>query len=323
MLVDAGERADRDQNRAPLGKVAVREDLEGATSSKVREADVKFPPFTYRAPASVAEAVEMLSADPQAKVVAGGQSLLPLLALRLSQPSTLVDLGEIAELSGFDASDGMLRVGAGTTLAKLEDSSLVRDRVPLLAKAIRTVAHRPIRNRATIGGSLAHADPAAELPAVVVALDATLVAQGPSGERRIDGRDFFTGAFTTSLEDDEILTSVEFPVRKCVWSFLEVARRSGDFALVMVAVGAELNGDVCTRPLVVLQGVASKPVRSRAAEEVLDNSVVDDEVAAQTAEAATSDLRPPADIHASSDYRKRVAATLVRRAALEVGRRAQ
>lgn len=284
---------------------------------------MKFPPFAYRAPTSVAEAVEILASDPQAKVLAGGQSLLPLLALRIAQPSTLVDLGEIAELSGFDGHDGMLRVGAGTTLAKLEDSGLVRDRVPLLAQAIRKVAHRPIRNRATIGGSLAHADPAAELPAVVVALDATVVAQGPSGERRINAADFFTGAFTTRLEDDEILTSVEFPPRNGTWSFLEVARRSGDFALAMVVVGAELDGDTCTRSTVVLQGVASKPVRSTAAEEVLDNSVIDNDVAARAADAATADLRPPADIHASSDYRKRVAATLVRRAALEVGRRSQ
>jgi len=265
----------------------------------------------------------MLASDPQAKALAGGQSLLPLLALRISQPSTLVDLGGIAELSGVDAQDGLLSIGAGTTLAELEDSALVRDRVPLLAKAIREIAHRPIRNRATIGGSLAHADPAAELPAVIVALDATLVAHGPSGERRIDAADFFTGAFTTGLGDDEILTGVEFPARNANWSFLEVARRSGDFALAMVAVGVELEGDTCTRPTVVLQGVASGPVRSLAAEQILENSVVDDAVAAQAADAATRDLRPPGDIHASSDYRKRVAAALLRRALLEVGRRAQ
>jgi carbon-monoxide dehydrogenase medium subunit len=267
------------------------------------------------------EAIEILGSDPQAKILAGGQSLLPLLALRIAQPSLLVDLGEIGELSSFDAHDGVLRVGAGTTLAKLEDSGLVRDRVPLLAEAIRKVAHRPIRNRATIGGSLAHSDPAAELPAVVVALDATLVAQGPSGERQINSADFFTGAFATTLEDEEILTSIEFPVRKGVWSFQEVARRSGDFALAMVALGAELHGDTCTRSTVVLQGVASKPVRAVAAEEVLNGSVIDDKVAAQAADAAIADLRPPADIHGSSDYRKRVAAALVRRAALEVGRR--
>jgi carbon-monoxide dehydrogenase medium subunit len=281
---------------------------------------VKFPPFAYRTPTSVEEAIEILASDPQAKIIAGGQSLLPLLALRLAQPSVLVDLCDIDDLSFFSSADGVLRIGAGTTLAKLEDSRLVREELPLLAQAIRKVAHRPIRNRATIGGSLAHADPAAELPAVVLALDATLVARGMSGERRLEAAEFFTGAFATALQDDEILTSIEFPVRDGSWSFQEVARRSGDFALAMVAVGAELEGGTCTRSTVVLQGVASKPVRSTAAEEILNDSVIGDDVAARAAEAATADLRPPADIHASSDYRKRVAATLVRRAALQVGR---
>jgi carbon-monoxide dehydrogenase medium subunit len=284
---------------------------------------VKFPPFAYRTPASVEDAVQMLASDPDAKVLSGGQSLLPLLALRIAQPSLLVDIGGITELSFIEAGDGVLRVGGSTTLATLEDSSVVSEQTPLLAQAIRKVAHRPIRNRGTIGGSLAHADPAAELPAVAVALDATLVARGPSGERRIDASDFFTGAFTTALADDEVLTSVEFPVRNGNWSFLEIARRSGDFALAIAAVGVELDGDTCTRSTVVLQGVASRPVRSVAAEQVLNNAVIGEEVAARAGDAAATDLRPPADIHASSDYRKRVAAVLVRRASLEAGRREQ
>ena len=284
---------------------------------------MKFPPFAYRTPASVEEAVEILASDPQAKVLAGGQSLLPLLALRLAHPSLLVDVGGLAELSFTEAGDGVLRIGAATTLATLEDSRVLADHAPLLAQAIRMVAHRPIRNRSTVGGCLAHADAAAELPAVAVALDATLVAQGSSGERRIDASDFFTGAFTTALSDDEILTSVEFPVRNGNWSFLEIARRAGDFALAIAAVGVELDGDTCTRSTVVLQGVGSKPVRATAAEEALDNAVIGDEVAARAAEAAAADLRPPADIHASSDYRRRVAAALVRRAVLEAGRREQ
>jgi CO/xanthine dehydrogenase FAD-binding subunit len=147
--------------------------------------------------------------------------------------------------------------------------------------------------------------------------------RGPSGERRIEASDFFTGAFTTALRDEEILTSVEFPVRNGNWSFLEIARRSGDFALAIAAVGIELDGDTCARSTVVLHGVASKPVRSAAAEQVLDNAVIGEEVAARAADAAAAELRPPADIHASSDYRRRVAAALVRRAALEAGRREQ
>jgi aerobic carbon-monoxide dehydrogenase medium subunit len=284
---------------------------------------VKFPPFAYRAPESVDEAVEILAADPQAKVLAGGQSLLPLLALRLAQPTLLVDLANVAELSFVDGTDGVVRVGAATTLATLEDSPLVADKLPLLAQAIGKVAHRPIRNRGTIGGSLVHADPAAELPAVAVALDATLVARGPSGEKRIGADGFFTGAFGTVLADDEILTGVEFPVQDGNWSFKEVARRSGDFALAIAAVGVALDGDTCTRSTVVLQGVGSKPVRAASAEVILNGSVVGDEVAARAADAATADLRPPADVHGSSDYRKRVAAALVRRAVLDAGRRAE
>jgi carbon-monoxide dehydrogenase medium subunit len=284
---------------------------------------VKFPPFVYRAPESIEEAVAVLASDQEAKVIAGGQSLLPLLALRIAQPSVLVDLCNVPELSHIEADDGRLRIGAATTLATLEDSRRVSDELPLLAMAVRKVAHRPIRNRGTIGGSLAHADPAAELPAVAVALDATLLAVGPGGERRIQASEFFTGAFATALEDDEILTSIEFPFRDGSWSFLEIARRSGDFALVIAAVGVVLDDDTCTNSTVVLQGVASKPIRSAAAEQVLNNSTIGDGIAEHAADAATADLRPPGDIHASPDYRKRVAAVLVRRATLEAGRRSQ
>ena len=283
---------------------------------------MKFPAFAYRAPASVDEAVALLASDPQAKVVAGGQSLLPLLALRMAQPTLLVDVSGIEELSFIQPEDGVVKIGAATTLSAVEDSDIVAERLPLLSEAVRNVAHRPIRNRGTVGGSLAHADPAAELPAVAVALDATLVARGQSGERRIDAAAFFTGPFDTALRDAEILTSVELRVREGAWAFLEVARRSGDFALAMAAVGVALDGDTCTASTVVLQGVGPTPVRSEAAEQVLNGSVIADDVAAQAAAAATRDLHPTGDIHASSDYRRRVAGTLVRRAALEARRRA-
>jgi aerobic carbon-monoxide dehydrogenase medium subunit len=281
---------------------------------------VKFPPFAYCAPSSLDQAITVLASDPDAKVVAGGQSLLPLLAFRLARPSVLVDLRNVAELSFIDAA-GVVRIGAGTTLATLEDSQVVSEKLPLLGQAIRNVAHRPIRNRGSIGGSLAHADPAAELPAVAIALKATLVARGPSGERRIVADRFFSGPFATTLGDDEILTTVEFPVRDGNWVFLEIARRSGDFALAIAAVGATLDGDTCKESTVVLQGVGSKPIRSAEAEAALNGSAIDDDVARRAAEAAIVDLRPPADIHGSSEYRRRIVATLVRRAALAAGRR--
>ena len=183
---------------------------------------MKFPPFAYRAPGSAEEAVEILASDPEAKVLAGGQSLLPLLALRIAQPSR-------SSMSAASQSCRSSRVAMACSdrcvhhaFRSSRTPGWCPRRAPLLAQAIRKVAHRPIRNRATIGGSLAHADPAAELPAVALALDATLIARGPSGERRIDAADFFTGAFTTALRDDEILTSVEFPVRNGNWAFVEI-----------------------------------------------------------------------------------------------------
>ena len=282
---------------------------------------MKFPPFAYRAPETVEQAIDILASDPQAKVLAGGQSLLPLLALRIAHPSVLVDLGRVTGLSSIDTVNGVVRVGAATTLATLEDSQRC-SRGCRCAPAVRNVAHRPIRNRGTIGGSIVHADPAAELPAVAVALGATLVARGPSGERRIDAADFFTGAFTTALGDDEILTAVEIPVRPGSWAFLEVARRAGDFALAIAAVGLELDGVICTKSTVVVHGIGSKPVHATAASEILDGATIDHDLAVRAAQAATADLKPPADIHASSENRKRIAATLVRRAILDAGRSA-
>ena len=272
---------------------------------------MKFPPFAYRAPSSVEEAVGQLDGDPGTKVLAGGQSLLPLLALRLAYPSVLVDVGGIGELDFISKEDGTVRIGAGTTLAAVEDSSAVTESLPLLAQAVRYVAHRPIRNRGTVGGSLVHADPAAELPAVAVALDAVLVARSTSGERRIPAADFFTGPFTTALADDELLTGAEFPVADGSWSFMEVVRRAGDFALGIAAVGLGVDGGA----RVVLQGIGSRPVRVPEAETAL--GVGADVAAVQAAaEAASAAANPIGDIHGSADYRRRLVGVLVRRAAL-------
>jgi carbon-monoxide dehydrogenase medium subunit len=273
---------------------------------------MKFPPFAYRAPSSVEEAVGYLDGDPGTKVLAGGQSLLPLLALRLAQPSVLVDIGGIGELGFIGKENGTVRIGAGTTLSAVEDSQVVSDSLPLLAQAVRLVAHRPIRNRGTVGGSLAHADPAAELPAVAVALDAVLVARSSRGERRIPATDFFTGPFSTALADDELLTAVEFPAVRGSWSFVEVVRRSGDFALGIAAVGLGVDGGEAR---VVLGGIGSRPVRVPEAESALSGSV--DEAAAKlAAEAASAAAAPIGDIHGSVDYRRRLVGVLVRRAAL-------
>jgi carbon-monoxide dehydrogenase medium subunit len=197
---------------------------------------VKAPAFAYAKPKSLAEALDLL-AQPGAKVLAGGQSLIPTLNMRLSSPELLVDIGGLQELRGISVQKDFLRVGALTTHAQLESSAEVKKHVPLLSQAVPHVAHAAIRNRGTVGGSLALADPAAEYPAVAVALEASIVVQGKKGERKIKAADFFTGLFETALKAGELLTAVEFPVAKAADKsvFLELARRHGDYAIVGLA----------------------------------------------------------------------------------------
>ncbi len=201
---------------------------------------MKAPAFAYAKPASLAEALELL-ARPGAKALAGGQSLIPTLNMRLSSPELLVDLGGLKELRGISLQKDVLRVGALTTHAQLEESAEIRKHVPLLAQAVPHVAHAAIRNRGTIGGSLALADPAAEYPAVAVALQAVLTVKGRSSERKVEASRFFKGLFETDLKPGELLTAVEFPVAKASDKsvFLELARRHGDYAIVGLAASNE------------------------------------------------------------------------------------
>ena len=199
---------------------------------------MKLPPFGYEAPQTVSEAVELLAEhQDEASVLAGGQSLIPLLALRLAQPALLIDINGVTELSGVSATDGWVAIGATTREYVAEESGTIADTVPLLAAALPLIGHEAIRNRGTIGGSLAHADPAAELPAVARALDAEFVVRGQSGERIIPAAGWFEGYLTTSRRPDELLTEVRFPAvgRGTGVSFQEVARRHGDFAVVGLA----------------------------------------------------------------------------------------
>ena len=280
---------------------------------------MKFPPFQYHAPATSAEAIAILAADPEAKLLAGGQSLLPLLALRLAYPTALVDLAGVEGLRGLDTDGRAVRIGAMETLTDVGRSDIVGEKLPLVSAAIAHVAHEPIRNRGTFGGNLAHADPASELPAVMVALDAQLVLQGPAGERRVAAGEFWRGPFTTALGADEILTCAEVPVWQGGWSFHEAARRSGDFALVLVAAGIESANGTCSAASLCLHGVAGAPVRARAAEKALVGGAVDEALAEEAAELATAELTPTGDVHCTSDGRRKIARTLVRRAVLEAG----
>jgi len=277
---------------------------------------MKLPPFEYEAPTTVEEAIDLLAEHlDEASVLAGGQSLIPLLALRLARPEVLIDINGIAELSGVSATDGEVAIGAMTREYVAEESKVIADTVPLLAAALPLIGHEAIRSRGTIGGSLAHADAAAELPAVARALDAEFVVSGPSGMRVIPAAQWFEGYLTTARRPDELLVEIRFPTAGpgTGVSFQEVARRHGDFAIVGLAVSLVLSGGVISDARLAFAGVSDVPVRAAAAEDLLAGERPSAELFDEAARLATSDIDPPADLHGSSDYRKTVAATIVRR----------
>jgi carbon-monoxide dehydrogenase medium subunit len=284
---------------------------------------VKPAPFEYHAPESVADVLSVLAEHgDEAKPLAGGQSLVPMLALRLTRFGHLVDLNRVSELSGIERTNGTLVVGAMTRQAEVERSEAAAA-VPLLGLATPLIGHFQIRNRGTVGGSIAHADPAAELPAVALALDAQLEIAAPSGTRLVAASDFFVGTWTTSVEADELLVGVHFPVwsDRAGFAVDEVARRLGDFALV----GVELDdaGNI-GRAAIALLGMAGTPVRASAAEAALVGANPSSADLTEIAQLAVADLDPPEDIHASSRYRHDVGAHVVARAlavALEAARR--
>jgi len=244
-------------------------------------------------------------------VLAGGQSLVPMLNMRLVRPARLVDINAVPGLADIRArDDGGLALGALTRHTALVTSRLVHEHAPLLAAAARHVGHRAIRNRGTLGGSLAHADPAAELPAALLALDARVVVAGPSGPRQIALDDFVLGALTTALAADEIVTEIDVPpARHAGWGFAEVARRAGDFALTGVAAVLHGNRGRCTAARLVAFGADERPVRLSAAEDALIGGARAEESAA----VAALDCRPPADVHASADYRRHLVSVLTAR----------
>jgi carbon-monoxide dehydrogenase medium subunit len=277
---------------------------------------VKPPPFAYATPTTLDEAIRLLAenAEAEPRVLAGGQSLIPLMNFRLAKPGYLIDLRKVAGLSGIRRDGNVLVVGAMTRLAELERSPEVAMAAPLLAEAVGYVAHTPIRNSGTIGGSLAHADPAAELPAVALALGAELIATGPAGTRSIPAADFLQGPFTTALEPDEILTEIRLPTWDGGHAFTEYARIHGTFAIVAAAALVALDGDRIARAALALTGVAPTAIRAAAAEQVLAGGAGDDSTIAAAADAAVEGLTPAGDLHASPATRLALARAYARRA---------
>jgi carbon-monoxide dehydrogenase medium subunit len=277
---------------------------------------MKLPPVDYEAPGTVSEAVALLAEhQDEASVLAGGQSLIPLLALRLAYPAVLIDINGIDELSGVSATGGQVAIGAMTREYIAEESETIADAVPLLAAALPLIGHEAIRSRGTVGGSLAHADPAAELPAVARALDAEFVVRGPSGERVVPAAEWFEGYLTTSRRPDELLTEVRFPAAGpgTGTSFQEVARRHGDFAIVGLAASLTLSDGAISDARLAFAGMSDVPVRASGAEDLLVGERPSAELFDEAARCATGDIDPPADLHGPADYRKKVAAALVRR----------
>jgi aerobic carbon-monoxide dehydrogenase medium subunit len=279
---------------------------------------LKPPPFTYVAPSSLDEALSSLAeAGEDAKILAGGQSLMPLLSLRLARPSALVDLRRVDGLGEISEHDGTVTIGTMVRERAVERSDVIAEKIPLLAAALPLIGHPAIRNRGTVGGSIAHADPSAEIPAVALALDAEMVIRSAArGERRVPAADFFQGFFTTALEPDEALVAVCFPVAAPVRgvAFVEAARRHGDFAMVGAAAVVNAEGGRITDARITLIGVADTPLRRPAAEQALSGAEIGSLPFEDAAAAAAAGLTPASDIHGTSQYRTHLARVLTRRA---------
>lgn len=280
--------------------------------------------FDYVAPETVEAAVAALAADETARPLAGGQSLIPTMNFRLSTPGRLVDLRKIEALRGIAVADGTIRVGAMTRHRELEMHEGANRANPLIGEVLDNVAHIAIRNRGTVGGSIAHADSAAELPCLLVATGGTVSVQGPDGSREIAADDLFRFHMTTSLARAEVLTEVRIPALppSTGYAFEEFARRRGDYALAGVCTLLTVEGGICSEARIAACGVGARPVRLAAAEDALRGRAVDDAARTEAGEAAKAYMTAPADMQAGAAYRTDLLAALVRRTVATAAERA-
>jgi aerobic carbon-monoxide dehydrogenase medium subunit len=278
---------------------------------------MKLPPFDYACPTTLPEAIELLASHDDAKPIAGGQSLVPMLAFRLAQPTLLVDLRKLADLRGIRISDAGVTLGAMVRWRDIEDDERLATAHPLLKAAIAHVAHYQIRNRGTVGGSIAHADPAAEMPGIAITCDAEIAVVGKSGAHVIQAADFFQGALTTALTPDEIIVEIRLPAWPAGrrWGFQEFARRRGDFAMAAAAVfyDQDERGKARNAHVGVI-GVGDQPLRLTAVEDVLNGQSIDEATIAKADAATSAAVDPQDDIHASAAYRRSLVGTMVERA---------
>jgi carbon-monoxide dehydrogenase medium subunit len=277
---------------------------------------MKAAAFDYVKPKALHEALSLLQeAGEDARLIAGGQTLLATLNMRLSEPSVLIDITDIVELKGISVAGDNLRIGALVTHTEIEDSELVAKHAPLLKAAAPHIAHRAIRNLGTWGGSLAYGDPAAEWPACSLTLRATIIIQGPAGERRISAKDFFIDLYTTSLEPDEILVATEIPLasKQEVFYFHELARRHGDYAVAGLAAVAQKQGDVLTNCAFTFFSVGATPVMATAAQDLVDGKKLNDELIAQAVSAARNEIEAISDITNSAEAKQHLIGVLLER----------
>jgi len=278
---------------------------------------MKLPPFEYACPTTISEAVALLAAhDGEAKPLAGGQSLVPMMAFRVASPAFIVDLRKLSELRRIKiAQDGVV-LGAMVKWCEILDHEQLRAAHPLLVAAVEHVAHYQIRNRGTVGGSIAHADPAAEMPGIVVTCDAQIAVVGKAGSRVIPANEFFDGPLMTALKSDEIITEIRFPAwpAKRRFGFQEFSRRRGDFAMAAAAVFYDEQGGKAANAHVGAIGVGDRPVRLAAVEKVINGVKIDEAVIAKAEAAASASVDPADDIHASGAYRKALIGVMVERA---------
>jgi carbon-monoxide dehydrogenase medium subunit len=278
---------------------------------------VKPAKFEYHSPVSVDEALRILERyQGEARVLAGGQSLVPMMNFRLATPAAIVDLNRVAGLGGIGETDGAVSIGAMARQRQIEFAPLIAEKLPLLGAAMRWIGHLPTRTRGTIGGSIAHADPAAEIPMILQTLAGEVVVRGPQGERRIGALDLFLAPLTTSLAADEIITEVRFPPMPTEASYAieEFARRKGDFAIAAIAVMLMRDGERCTMARLATAGIGPVTVRLRNAEAILEERGLGEASVAAAADKAAELVEPMSDQHGSADFRRHLTGVLTRRA---------
>lgn len=283
------------------------------------------PSFDYAVPKTLNDAVALLGQNPDAKILAGGHSLLPMMKFRLASPALLVDINRLEGLAYIREEDGWLKIGAMTREADLDRSALIQQKYPLLADTAKMIADPVVRNWATLGGNLAHADPANDHPAAMLAYGAQAVATGPNGQREIPITDFFTGPFTSALTQTEILTEIRIPARKPGegGAYLKIERKVGDYATVAVAVQIRIENGVCVYAGVGLTNAGSAPIKAAQAEAQLTGKAIDDAAVKAAASASAAAADPSADYRGSEDYKRALIKTLTSRALRKALERSQ